>query len=107
MALLSYQTIGDGADITFAAVGASGDTVQYDERGFLEFKNTNASTRTITFAIPGTIHGTAVPDLAVTIAATTGNEKVKVTQDMIDPSDGLIHVTYSDPADVTVAAQRV
>ena len=108
MALLSYQQIGDGVDITFGAVAAAGDTVPYDDRGFVEFKNTNVATRTITFAIPGTVHGTAIPDLAVTIGATAGNEKVKVTQDMVDPSDGLIHVTYSSSGtDVTVAAQRV
>lgn len=107
MALLAYQTIGDGNDITFAAVAAGGDTVPFDDRGFVEFKNTNASTRTITFAIPGTTHGTAIPDLAVSIAATTGNEKVKVTSDMIDPADGLIHITYSSDVGVTCAAQRV
>jgi hypothetical protein len=107
MALLSYQTIGDANDITFAAVAAGGDTVPFDDRGFLEFKNTNGSTRTITIAIPGTVHGTAIPDLAFTIGATTGNEKVKVTKDMIDPSTGLISVTYSADSGVTVAAQRV
>lgn len=107
MALLSYQTIADGNDITFAAVTAGGDTVPFDDRGFLEFKNTNGATRTITVAIPGTVHGTAIPDLAVTIGATTGNEKIKVTRDMIDPATGLISITYSADAGVTVAAQRV
>lgn len=107
MALLAAQTIGDGVDITFAAVAAGGDTCVYDDRAFLEFKNTNASTRTITVAIPGTIHGTAIPDLAVVIGATTGNEKIKLTSDMVDPATGLIAITYSADAGVTVALQRV
>ena len=101
------QQIGDGVDITFAAVAAGGDTCAFDDRAFLEYKNTNAATRTITVAIPGTIHGTAIPDVAVVIAATTGNEKIKLTQDMIDPADGVIHVTYSSDVNVTVALQRV
>jgi hypothetical protein len=107
MALLTPQAIGDGVDITFAAVAVGGDTCVYDERAFLEFKNTNASTRTITVAIPGTIHGNAIPDLAVVIGATTGNEKIKLTPDMVDPATGLISITYSADAGVTVALQRV
>lgn len=107
MALLSAQQIGDGVDITFAAVAAGGDTCVFDDRAFLEFKNTNAATRVITVAIPGTIHGTAIPDLAVTIAATTGNEKIKLTPDMVDPATGLIAITYSTDVNVTVALQRV
>lgn len=107
MALLAYQQIGDGNDITFGPATITGDTVAFDDRGFLEFKNTNAATRDITFALPGTVHGVAVPDLVVPIAATTGNEKVKVTKDMVDPADGLIHITYTADAGVTVAAQRV
>lgn len=107
MALLEYQQIGDGTDITFGAVGGSGDTVTYDERGFLEFKNTNASPRNVTIAIPGTIHGTAIPDLTVNVAGTSGNEKIKVTSDMVDPSTGVIAVTYDATAGLTVAAVRV
>jgi hypothetical protein len=107
MAQLAFQQIGDGNDITFAGVGGSGDTVPYDERGFLEFKNTNAASRTVTIAIPGTVHGTAVPDLAVVVAANTGIEKIKLTPDMVDLSSGLISITYSATADLTVAAQRV
>ena len=106
MAQLSYQQIGDGTDITFAAVGGSGDTVAYDSRGFLQFKNTNGSTRVITLAVPGTNHGTATPDLAVTIAATTGEEYIKVTSDMVDPTTGLIAISYSATSGVTVAAMR-
>lgn len=107
MATLAYQQIGDGADITFAAVGGSGDVVPFDDRGFLEFKNTNGSTRTVTIAIPGTNHGTATPDLAVVVAATTGIEKIKMTADMVDMSTGMISISYSATADLTVAAQRV
>lgn len=107
MAQLAFQQIGDGVDITFAAVGVSGDTVAFDDRGFVEFRNTNAAARTVTVAIPGTVHGTAVPDLAVIVAATTGIEKIKLTPDMVDPVSGNIAMTYSATADLTVAAQRV
>lgn len=107
MAQLAFQQIGDGNDITFAAVGGAGDTVAFDDRGFLEFKNTDAASRTVTIAIPGSVHGTAVPDLAVVVAATTGVEKIKLTPDMVDPSSGNIAITYSATANLTVAAQRV
>lgn len=107
MALLTAQQVGDGVDITFAAVTAGGDTCVYDDRAFLEFKNTNGATRTITVAIPGAIHGTAIPDLAVVIAATTGEERIKLTPDMVDPATGLINLTYSADAGVTVALLRV
>lgn len=107
MAQLAIQQIGDGNDITFAAVGGSGDTVAFDDRTFLEFRNTNGSSRTVTIAIPGTVHGTAIPDLAVVVGATTGIEKIKLTPDMVDPSSGNIAISYSATTDLTVAAQRV
>ncbi len=107
MAALAIQQIGDGTDITFGAVGGSGDTVAFDDRAFLEFKNTNAASRTVTVAIPGTVHGTAVPDLAVVVAANTGVEKIKLTPDMVDLTSGVIVITYSATAGLEVAAQRV
>ncbi len=107
MAALAIQQIGDGTDITFAAVGASGDTVAFDDRAFLEIKNSNGSTRDVTIAIPGTVHGTAVPDLVVTVAATTGVEKIKLTPDMVDLSSGVIPIAYSATPGLTNAAQRV
>jgi hypothetical protein len=107
MANLAIQQIGDGVDITFGAVGGAGDTIDFDDRTFLEYKNTDAATRTVTVAIPGTVHGTAIPDLAVIVAATTGVEKIKLTPDMVDPSNGKINITYSATANLTAAAQRV
>ena len=107
MAQLAIQQIGDGADPAFSAVGGAGDTVAFDDRTFLEYRNTDAATRTVTVAIPGTTHGTAVPDLAVVVPATTGVKRIKLTPDMVDPTTGNIALSYSATANLTVAALRV
>lgn len=108
MALLSPQQITiTGTDITYGAANAS-DTLVPDERAYLHYKNTNASTRTVTVVVPGTTFGQANPDVAVTLGATTGDEKIgPLPASLADPATGLITVTVSATAGVTVALCRV
>ena len=77
MALLSYQTYGSytGALPTFGAASTS-DTIAPNERGFLWYKSTQGTTEVITVVVPGTTFGQNNPDIAVTIAATTGEEVI-------------------------------
>ena len=76
MALFATQEINYGTTPSYAAVNAS-DTFVPDQFTFLHVKNTNAATRVITVVTTSTgVGGQAVADVAVTIAATTGDEMI-------------------------------
>lgn len=110
MAELAYQQIKiTGLNPTFAAANST-DTVKPDERGFLVYKNTNAATRTISVVTPTKLDqfGQNLPDIVVTIAATTGEERIgPLVQDLADPATGLITINLSATANVTVGAFRI
>lgn len=105
MALLAYQQVTiAGANITHAAVTAS-DTMPPDDRGFLWVKNTDSAADTATVVVPGTSFGQANPDVAVTVAATTGEELIgPLVASLADPTTGLITITHSNVDPLTVAA---
>lgn len=110
MALLAPQQIKITGLAPVLAAANAADTVAPDERVFLLYRNTNAATRTITVVTPTKLdqYGQALPDIVVTIAATTGEERIgPMTQDLADPSTGLITVNLSATTDVTVAAIRI
>lgn len=108
MALLTPQQITiTGADITPVAASVS-DTVKSDDRVFLEYANTDAATRDVTVVVPGSKFGQPLTDVVVTLPATTGRKRIgPMTRDLADPSTGLVTVTLSATAGVTVAAVRV
>lgn len=110
MALLAAQQIKiTGLNPVFTAASAS-DTVVPDERVILIYLNTDAATRTISLVTPAKLDqfGQSLPDVQVTIAATTGREVIgPITQDFADPSTGLATITLSATANVTVAAVRI
>ncbi len=105
MALINPQPMSvTGTAITLAAA-ASSDTVAAGERVFLWYKNTNGATRDITVVVPSTLFGQARPDVVKTIAATTGDVMLgPLVPDLADPATGLVTVTLSATAGVTVAA---
>jgi hypothetical protein len=105
MALLAYKQIGDGAAITLDAVNSS-ETIPWDDRGFYEIANASGGSENVTFVVPGTVHGTAVPDLVVAVP-NSATRQVKLTYDMVDQSTGLITITHSVTTSVTAAAKRV
>lgn len=109
MALLAAQQVTiTGLTPTFAAAAGGGDTVTPDERVFLRVKNTDAASKTVTVVVPGTVYGQARPDVAVTVAATTGDVLIgPLVQDLANPSTGVVDITYSAVTNVTVAAVRV
>jgi len=108
MALLTAQQVAiTGLSPSFASATAS-DTIVPDERVFLYYKNTNAATRDITVVVPATTFGQNNPDVASTIAATTGEERIgPMVPGLADPTTGLITITLSATPGVTVAAVRV
>jgi hypothetical protein len=92
------------------ATAAGDNTAPPDDRGFLEFENSNAATRTITVAVPASAgadeFGFTFPDITYTLAATTGRHRVPLLPQLASPTDGLIHFTVSADAGVTCAAIR-
>jgi hypothetical protein len=71
MALLASQSgVKGGVALTFTACAGGGDTVRTGDRTYLLFKNADASSKTITIAVPGnTAYAQANPANAVVVAA--------------------------------------
>lgn len=110
MALLTVQVIGKTAlDVTYAAASTS-DTFEDDgsERTFLHIKNSNAATRDISIAAPNTdnvpgVGPYTIPAITKTIAANTGDCMIgPFPSKYINPTTGLVTVTFTASAGVTV-----
>ena len=109
MALLAPQQVSiTGATITLVAAAAT-DTVAPDDRVFLWYKNTNAATRNIEVVVPGDYYAQALPNVNVTIAATTGEELIgPIDRRLADPTTGLVTINVTPAVtNVTVAAVRI
>lgn len=106
MAELSTQhaTIG-GAVLTFTPAAASGDGIRGGDRTVLLVNNGSASAVTVTVVTPGnTEYGQPEPDVpSVSIPAAGVAVIGPLPRKLADPSDGLVHVTYSAATSVTVA----
>jgi hypothetical protein len=110
MALLAPQQIGYAGTLPTLSAATTSDTVAPDDRVFLWYKNTDASTEPISIVTPTTLNkfGQDLPNIVVTIAATTGEEMIgPMVADLADPTTGLITITMASAAGVTVAAVRV
>lgn len=95
-----------GGKPTFAAA-AAGDTAKVGAGYTLIVRNTNASTRTVTIAYPGTLpSGDAIPDKVYTVGATTGEEWIPLLAEYADPTTGQAAITYSATTDVTRAVVK-
>lgn len=98
-----------GVVLSKTAAAVAGDTFAPGDTAVI-FANAHATLpRTITVAVPGnTKYGQAQPDVAIVIAALTQQVVGPFPDDLADPADGLVHVTYSDAAaDLTVSLLRV
>ena len=94
-----------GTAVDFTAADAAGDTVPPNSRGALMVRNGDTTAKTVTVVTPGnTRYGQADPDVPVTVAAGATALIGPFPQDLADPADGLVHVTYSAVTAVTVAA---
>lgn len=100
MATLSTQSITRaGVTPTYAAVAGGGDACEVGDDVYLQFKNTNAATYTVTLAIPSgasTYPNVVYTNPAVTIPATTGDKLIGPISALFkDPTTGLCTITYT------------
>src|ERR1041385_3512626 len=88
-----------GSALTYSAAAGGGDTVPYDPNGFILARNGSGGAITMTVVVPGTLYGQALADIAVNVPAAAGGVSglavVKMAQGMVDPTTGLISLTYS------------
>jgi len=106
---------GAGYSTAASAANAGGSSFQAssDQRTFLRVTNANGSPITLTivhqqasFNAPGV--GTAsVPDITVTVPATTGDLLVGPIYPAYIDASGLAHITFSAVTSVSVAAFRL
>jgi hypothetical protein len=105
--LTAQQTLITGTTPNYVAVSAT-DTINPDDSTFLIVRNANAAADTCTVVVPGTYVGQAIPDVAVSVPATTGERWIgPLAQYLADPVTGLVSVTHSVTASVTCALVRV
>lgn len=110
MALLVPQQIGYGGTLPSLTAATTSDTIKPDDRVFLWYKSAQGTTEVITVVTPSTLNrfGQILPDIAVTIAATTGEEMIgPMVRELADPTTGLITITIGDVTGITRAAVRV
>lgn len=106
MALMTPQVVSAaGTTPTFAAPTAS-DTITPDTGLILYVKN-GATSSTVTVVVPGNqpYSGAATTDLIQTFS--NGERAFYIPPGLQDPATGLITVTYSSTATVTVALLKI
>lgn len=99
MATLTTQTITRaGVTPSYVAVGAS-DACEVGDDIYLQFKNTNAATYTVTLAIPSsasTYPNVTYTNPQVTIPVTTGDKLIGPISALFkDTTTGLCTITYT------------
>jgi hypothetical protein len=101
MALLSAQSgVKGGVALTFNACTAGGDTVRTGDKVYLLFKNGDATSKTITIAVPGnTSYAQAKPANAVVVAAGA--------QTIIGPIDGEFATPGTNPPTAAITYSAV
>lgn len=103
MALLAHQAPKlTGTPVTYSAAAAGGDTMVHTTAGALRVKNASAGAVTVTVVTPGnTRYGQADPDIPVVVSAGT-EVAIGPFPDAL-AVEGILSVTYSAVASVTVA----
>ena len=109
MANLAYQQAKlTGQAVALAAASGGGDTVKANPNGALLVRNGDVAAKTVTVVIPGnTDFGQAEPDVAVVVAAGATALIGPFPAAAEDPSDHLVHISYSAVTSVTVAAVTI
>ncbi len=115
LSVLAAASRAAGLDLTaaLASAGAGGDTFPAGSDIYLRVKNGNAAACTVTVIAAGTVagpRGTFLAPLALApaVGATTGDRIFGPfpADTFADPADGLVHVSYSVTATVTVGVYR-
>lgn len=108
MALLAKQigSLPGLNPVVMSACTGGGDTVAVDsEDTYVLFKNGDASSKTITIAVYGSVFGQALASVAHVVTA--GNMAlILLPVQAVDPTTGLVSITYSAVTSCTIAALR-
>lgn len=108
MAKLTVQDVTrSGLNPSYQAAAAGGDSFANNGETFFHAKNANTTTaRTVTIAsqVTDPPPGTAAQDVAVSIPASGERMIGPFPVRPFNDADGLVQVTYSTEADLTVAA---
>jgi hypothetical protein len=97
-----------GAGVTMVAASGGGDKIRADGHTALLVKNSDASSKTVTVAVPGnTQFGQAEPDVPIVMAAGAMTLIGPFPAALSDDTDRLVHITYSAVTSVTVVAVAV
>lgn len=112
MATLATQPITRaGVTPTYAAAAGGGDACEVGDDIFLHFKNTNASVRNITLAIPSTASTYAnvtYTNVVVQIPATTGDKMIGPISALFkDGTTGMVTITYDAVTNLTVGCFKL
>lgn len=104
--IATFNVTAAGGKPTFAAAAAA-DTTDVGDGVFLVVKNADGSPHTVTIAVPGTQAGGAANDPVVyTVAATTGEQWIRMHSYYADPTDGKAHLTWSATTSMTRAVVK-
>lgn len=101
--LIAQPAAVTGLNAAYTAAAGGGDTIAPAPGLVLHVKNGDAAPKTVTLVRPGTQYGQANPSVAVVIAASPGNQFIRIPPEFADPATGLVSVTYSAATLVTVA----
>jgi hypothetical protein len=109
MATLTVQTLSSTAGLpsvagSYAAVAGGGDVFPNNGKTFCYFKNTNASTRVVTFTIQATAAGGhPITSPTITVPVTTGESIFgPFDQTLFNNSSGQVAMTYSASTNLSV-----
>lgn len=105
MSLLSQQAPNVlGAIMTYSAVTAS-DTMPPGDGLYLHVKTGGTNTGSVTVVVPGTLYGTARPDIGpVSIPINSDRFFGPLLGDLADPSTGLVTITFGGTLTGTTSA---
>lgn len=107
MAALTTQQIAvTGNNPTYASCAGGGDTVEATDDLIVHVKNGDASSHSVTVAVPGAEYGQDRPD--VTIAVPAGESRfAAIPKALADSSDNRVHLTYTAVTSMTIAVLKV
>jgi hypothetical protein len=102
MALMTAQAVTGLNNVTFSTPTTS-DTITPDT-GLILYVKVGVTATTITVVVPGNqvYTGTAITD-ATSGSITSTERQIAITRDLVDPTTGLVTVTYNQVTNVTAA----
>lgn len=112
MATLTTQSITRaGVTPTYAAAAGGGDACEVGDDIYLHIKNTNASVRNVTLAIPSsasTYPNVTYTNVVVQIPATTGDKLIGPISALFkDTTTGLCTITYDAVTNLTIGCFKL